>query len=184
MTRTHSYSVHDLVTIRSARALPELEYFRTKSAGDDVDIDVVIAARPPARLGPGSIRYAELFGRFGFAVAIDRDATCAHVVASPLIGASPHVLYTNLVEPILRWSLVRRGHALMHGACLARDGRALFITALTDTGKTTTILYALQSDDHGWEFLADDMTIVSPDGRVRSFPKPLTISLHTLRAVD
>jgi dolichol-phosphate mannosyltransferase len=184
MTPRHSYSLHGLVTIRSERALPELEYFKSTTVGDAVDIDVVIAARPPARVGPGSIRYAELFGQLGFTVAIDRDASCAHVVASPLVGASPHVLYTNVVEPILRWSLVRRGHALMHGACLARDGRALFITALTDTGKTTTVLYALQDDGDGWGFLADDMTIVSPSGRVKSFPKPLTISLHTLRAVD
>jgi dolichol-phosphate mannosyltransferase len=38
--------------------------------------------------------------------------------------------------------------------------------------------------ERGARFLSDDMTIVSPSGTARCFPKPLTISSHTLRAVD
>jgi dolichol-phosphate mannosyltransferase len=38
-------------------------------------------------------------------------------------------------------------------------------------------------DDHPYSFLSDDLTLVSPDGRVLTYPKPLTISRHTLKAV-
>ena len=60
--------------------------------------------------------------------------------ASPLLRRSPHVLYTNVVEPILRWTFAERGYALVHAACLADGEDAFLITARTDTGKTTTSL--------------------------------------------
>ena len=101
--------------------------------------------------------------------------------ASPLVGRSPHVLYTNVVEPILRWSFAERGYALVHAACLADRGRAFLLTARTDTGKTTTSLKIL--DSTAYSFLSDDLTLVTPQGRVLTYPKPLTISRHTLRAV-
>jgi dolichol-phosphate mannosyltransferase len=102
-------------------------------------------------------------------------------MASPLVGRSPHVLYTNVVEPILRWTFAERGYALVHAACLADRGRAFLLTARTDTGKTTTSLKILDSTP--FSFLSDDLTLVTPDGRVLTYPKPLTISRHTLSAV-
>ena len=69
----------------------------------------------------------------------------------------------------------------MHGACLAVGEDAFLVTARTDTGKTTTSLRMLDSDPYS--FLSDDLTLVSPDGRVLTYPKPLTISRHTLSAV-
>jgi hypothetical protein len=62
------------------------------------------------------------------------------------------------------------------------DGRAVLVTARTDTGKTSTILRSV--DNYACSFLSDDMTIVGKDGTVLSFPKPLTISNHTLSAVN
>ena len=38
-----------------------------------------------------------------------------------------------IVEPTLRWTFVKRGYALVHGACIAADGEAQLITARTDT---------------------------------------------------
>ena len=101
--------------------------------------------------------------------------------ASPLVGRSPHVLYTNVVEPILRWTFAERGYALVHAACLAKGDNAFLVTARTDTGKTTTSLRLL--DCEAYSFLSDDLTLVSPAGRVLTYPKPLTISRHTLKAV-
>jgi hypothetical protein len=92
------------------------------------------------------------------------------------------VLYTNVVEPILRWTFVRKGYALVHAACVSFDGQAVLVTARTDTGKTSTILRTV--DNYACSFLSDDMTIVSKDGQVMSYPKPLTISNHTLSAVN
>ena len=38
--------------------------------------------------------------------------------------------------------------------------------------------------DYGARFLSDDMTLIHASGRATCFPKPLTISHHTLRAVE
>ena len=103
------------------------------------------------------------------------------VTVSPFVARSPHVLYTNVVEPILRWQLVGLGHALVHAACFADGDDAFLVTALTDTGKTTTMLKVLDGSD--LRFVSDDLVIMSPDGVVRSFPKPLTISVHTVHAL-
>ena len=178
------YDIHGIVRIRSERRLPELGYFLSEaSSPEDIDIDVRITANPSRFRCPDSVIYDEIAGRFGFSIIINRDDT-TEVFASPLIGMSRHVLYTNVVEPLVRWTLVRKGFALMHGACLAFGNDALFITARTDTGKTTTILHTLRHSADTCTFLSDDMTIFSPNGAVYSYPKPLTISFHTLQAVD
>ena len=39
------------------------------------------------------------------------------------------------------------------------------------------------STSEAYSFLSDDLTLVTPDGRVLTYPKPLTISRHTLKAV-
>jgi hypothetical protein len=100
---------------------------------------------------------------------------------------SPHVLYTNVVEPILRWTFVEKGYALVHGACISFGENAYMITARTDTGKTTTILRLLDRQRRATDnasFLSDDLTLVSPDGHVLTYPKPMTISHHTVAAIN
>lgn len=177
------YNVHNLLLIRSAQRLPELAYFRTQDLPAHPDIDVRIEADPAAHKTATSVSYDEALGRLGFSIVINRSESVAEIIASPLIRRSPHVLYTNVVEPLLRWVLVRKGYALMHGACLAFADQALFITAQTDTGKTTTILHTLRRNLESCRFLSDDMTIFTSDGAVLGFPKPLTVSQHTLQAV-
>ncbi|NUR07917.1 MAG: hypothetical protein HOQ45_13040, partial [Nocardioidaceae bacterium] len=90
--------------------------------------------------------------------------------------------YTNIVEALLRFSAVTKGKILLHSACLDIDGVGVMLSARTDTGKTGTILRLLREQNAS--FLSDDMTIVDTDGVARTFPKPLTISQHTLRAVQ
>jgi dolichol-phosphate mannosyltransferase len=176
---THAYDVHGIVTLASDVRLPELERFRVGELVGEPDIRVRVGKDARARPEP-AVRYREGPGRLGFGVTIaigDR----IEAFASPLLRRSPHVLYTNVVEPILRWSFAERGYALVHAACLADGERAFLVTARTDTGKTTTSLRML--DSAPYSFLSDDLTLVAPDGRVLTYPKPLTISRHTLKAV-
>jgi dolichol-phosphate mannosyltransferase len=186
--RRYSYRIHDQVTVESEVALRELEPFRVDEAIEEPTIrvrlghlnreqtDLVSVLAPLVR----HIRYDEGLGRMGFAVNI-AFGKHVEIVAARLLKYSPHVLYTNVVEPTLRWCFVERGYALAHAACIAADGRANLITAKTDTGKTTTILKTL--DGYQAAFLSDDLTLVRADGRVFTYPKPLTISKHTVAAV-
>lgn len=182
------YDIHGIIRVESEGVLPELEWFSVRSLDRPADITVRIGHLPatpptsgPSSSGPRHLRYSETRGNRGFAADLITTPEHVEVTATPLIARSPHVLYTNLVEPILRWRFVEKGYALTHGACVVDDGRAFLITARTDTGKTTTMLKLL--DAYPLAFIADDLTILTPQGDVLPYPKPLTISQHTLHAV-
>jgi dolichol-phosphate mannosyltransferase len=186
----YSYNIHDLVSVVSEGELPELEPFRVYQEIEQPTIRVRVGI-PPAPKTNGNresnyLRFREVFGHVGFEVGIWMGEQ-VDVVASPLLRLSPHVLYTNVVEPILRWTFVKKGYALVHGATIAFGKEAFIITARTDTGKTTTLLKILSHQRRNSDqaaFLSDDMTIVSPDGTAFTYPKPLTISAHTLSAIN
>jgi hypothetical protein len=189
MKKTFSYVIHNIVSVVSEGELPELEPFLVKTFIPQPTIVVRIGtprAQKPGEENARYMRYREIFGPLGFEVGIEMGDP-VNVVASSMLRLSPHVLYTNVIEPLLRWTFVKKGFALVHGATIAFGDKAYMITARTDTGKTTTLLkilaYQRRNSDQA-AFLSDDMTIVSADGTAMSYPKPLTISYHTLRAVN
>lgn len=187
----HRYDVHGILTIGSAVLLRELEAFRRDDLSGPMDIEIrpgnVGARRVRGRArvtqfaSPVAVAYQEHLGRAGSDFLIEMSDRI-EVVVGPMLVRSPHVLYTNIVEALLRFVMVSRGHMLLHSACLELDGRGVMLSALTDTGKTGTILRLLR--EHDARFLSDDMTVLRPDGVALAYPKPLTISSHTLRAVD
>ncbi len=182
------YDIHGLATVDSDVVLPELARFRVGLLPEPPSIRVEVASLGKiSRLGHTVredgvevITYREAVPG-GFAVRVEMGDRVL-ISVSPLVRWSPHVLYTNCVEPVLRWHFAEHGVALVHAACVAVDDRAFLITARTDTGKTTTILKLLDSFPRA-EFISDDLTFVARDGTVASYPKPLTISQHTLHAV-
>jgi dolichol-phosphate mannosyltransferase len=189
---TYRYDVAGMVKIGSQVMLPELEFFRAQWIPDgDVDIAVRVGdvgrKRPRGRAAmiessdPTVIRYEEHLGRLGanFRASIDERIT---VEVGPLLARSSHVVYTNILEPMLRFVMVSRGRMLLHAACVELGGTGVMLSALTDTGKTGTVLRLLR--EHGGRFLSDDMTVIDRSGNASWFPKPLTISAHTLRAVS
>lgn len=186
----YRYSIDGVLSVGSQVPLKELEYFRAQWLGNDVDLSIrvgQVGSGPRTRalmtqhVAPAGVSYCEHFGRLGanFRVQIGDKI---EVTCSPALAHSPHVLYTNVIEALLRFIAVSRGVILLHSACLELDGRGLLLSARTDTGKTGSVLKLLR--EHGARFLSDDMTILHPDGNATCFPKPLTISHHTLRAVQ
>ena len=194
---TYRYDIAGIVTIGSQIRLPELEFFRAQWVPDaDVDIAVRIGdvgRRTPRARGlmtqyvdgghgqPVTLRYEEQLGGFGANFSVQLGETIT-VTVGRLMARSPHVVYTNVIEALLRFVMVRRGRMLLHSATLTLDGTGVMLSALTDTGKTATVLRLLR--EHQGKFLSDDMTIVDAHGGAVCFPKPLTISAHTLRAVQ
>jgi dolichol-phosphate mannosyltransferase len=187
----YRYDIAGTVTIGSQIMLPELEFFRAQWVPDaEVDIAVRVGdvghRRPRRRAAmveyadPVTLRYEEHLGRLGANFRVELGSPI-NIHVGPLLARSPHVVYTNIVEALLRFVLVSRGRMLLHSACVELDGVGVMLSALTDTGKTATVLRLLR--DHGGRFLSDDMTVVDSDGGAVCFPKPLTISAHTLRAV-
>ncbi|WP_416985134.1 glycosyltransferase [Streptomyces sp. T028] len=192
----HRYDIDGVVAIGSQVPLPELEFFRAQwvpSSSCDITLRVgAVGHRTPRHRASmtelpvdgepdhTTVVYEEQLGQLGanFHVEMGRPIS---VVVSPLLARSPHVVYTNVIEALLRFVLVSHGRMLLHSACVELDGTGVMLSALTDTGKTATVLRLLR--EHGGRFLSDDMTLVTADGVAQCFPKPLTISSHTLHAV-
>ncbi|WP_369142695.1 glycosyltransferase [Streptomyces sp. R44] len=193
---TYRYDIAGTVTIGSQIRLPELEFFRAQWVPpDSCDITVrvgdvgrrfprhrAVMTEIPGRGAPQptTVQYEEQLGRLGANFRVD-IGTPIDVVVSPLLARSPHVVYTNVLEALLRFVLVSRGRMLLHSACVELGGTGVMLSALTDTGKTSTVLRLLS--EHDGRFLSDDMTVVDAGGNALCFPKPLTISAHTLHAV-
>ncbi|MGS0687637.1 glycosyltransferase [Nakamurella sp. GG22] len=187
----YRYSIHGLITIGSHVQLPELEYFRAQWVGSDVDLSIRIgqvgrsAPRTRAQMtqyvAPSALSYEEHFGRLGANFRVDIGHP-VDVTVSPSLARSPHVLYTNVIEALLRFIMVSKNCILLHSACMELNGHGFLLSARTDTGKTGTVLRMLR--EQGAKFLSDDMTVMDMNGTAYCFPKPLTISHHTLRAVQ
>ena len=183
-----AYDVHGIVTVQSEVALPELARFRVASLDGAPDVDVKLGQLHDTGkdladdlvFATRHIHYDDGLGRLGFAVQIRKGRT-TEIAASRLVGASPHVLYTNVVEPVLRWRIVASGYALVHAACVAFDGRAVF--------RNSADRHSQDDDDpQGARQLSVRVHLRRPDpadaGRTRlTYPKPLTVSKHTVGAV-
>ncbi|HET7030760.1 MAG TPA: GtrA family protein [Candidatus Limnocylindrales bacterium] len=183
----YHYDVHGLIKLISRVNLPELAAFNvTSPVQPDVIVDrKFLGGRPRLRtstvLDGDRIKYREQLGPLSAAFDIDL-AGPIRIEANWLLNWSHHVLYTNMVEPVLRFLFVSRDRVLLHCAATDAEDGAIVLSAQTDTGKTSTVLRLLMS--HRWGFISDDMAIVGPDGAILSFPKPMTLSSHTMSAVN
>ena len=184
------YNIHNIVKVKSEVSLYELEYFASNDFVTD-DADIVINIKDSITSGihfkrtliPEShhnfhkVKYSEHFGSLGAQFSIEFSDK-VKININKLITASRHVIYVNLVEPILRFVLISKGFVLLHSACIDIKGNGILFSAPPDTGKTTTVLKCIKS---GFSFLSDDMTIVRLPSEAICFPKPMTISAHTYK---
>lgn len=176
------YSIHGIVNIESAVHIPDLSYFRTVEPFEQVDIRLLIDRHGTPTQPETAISYSEGLGRFGFALSIIPGETTTEAVVSPPVEKSPFVLYKNVIEPLLRWTLVRKGYALVYGGTVAVNGRSILITAGPDIRKAATLLHVLRRTN--CDFMGDDVAILDRDGTLYSFPRLLAIRQHAVRAVD
>lgn len=195
----HYYNIHNIVKISSEVQLYELEYFASQELPDSYadiivrkDNNIPISSRVRLRRKLAieesgdhkRVVYSEHLGSFGAQFAILFQDTTIEIVVNDLIANSKHVLYVNLVEPLLRFVLLYKGYVLLHSACIdlqqyeGDNDHGILFSAPPDTGKTTTVIKCVRD---GFRFLSDDMTIVHPPNRALCFPKPMTISSHTFK---
>ena len=187
-----NYSIHDIVKIKSEIQLFELEYFECKKLDEP---DMIVKKRKKIMSGwrfrrsiiddeylsSNKIKYSEHFGSMGSQFEI-KFSHPIEISVNELIAKSRHVLYVNLIEPLIRFLMISKGYILLHSACLSLNGHAVLVSAPPDTGKTTTVINCVKK---GFNFLSDDMTIIRLPNTVLCFPKPMTISAHTFQtAID
>jgi dolichol-phosphate mannosyltransferase len=167
--QSYFYNLHDILRIESQVPLRELDDFQADFSPTDIYIRVDRQGTPTEL--SGGISYDDQLGRFGFGITV-LPGEYTQVVVSPLLEHSPDFLYTNIIEPILRWRLVQKGYALVNAACVAKEKQATLIIGDQDLGFVVSQL----CEKYNYAFLADDLTIVDQEGRVYSYTKPLTVN--------
>ncbi|MEO7664992.1 MAG: GtrA family protein [Candidatus Limnocylindrales bacterium] len=180
----YMYDVAGIIAIHSDVVLRELTFFRTDVwHKPDIRITVgMVSPRPTARIRfeqrGSELIYREHVGPVAANFSVRMDDPI-HIKVNPILALSPHVVYTNIVEAFLRFLFVSRGYVLLHSAALADARGATLMSAQTDTGKTSTVITLVRR--HGYRFLSDDMTIIdAAAGEAISYPKPMTLSFHTM----
>jgi dolichol-phosphate mannosyltransferase len=179
----HRYDVAGLLAIESDVELRELRHFASTRIGPpDIKIRVGLVAPKPTRKvtfgeRDGELVYREHLGPLSANFTL-RMGDPIEIKVSPILALSPHVVYTNIVEAFLRFLLVSKGYVLLHSAALVGEHGATLLSAQTDTGKTSTVISLVRS--RGYRFLSDDMTIIDPRGEAIGYPKPMTLSFHTM----
>jgi len=81
-------------------------------------------------------------------------------------------LQTFYIEPLLRLKFLKRGHALVHAACLARRDSSVLFPAGSGVGKSTLMLRHAAS---GRQVQGDNYVIVTGEGRTLAFPRRMRI---------
>ncbi|MDQ3489403.1 MAG: hypothetical protein M3468_16945 [Acidobacteriota bacterium] len=69
----------------------------------------------------------------------------------------PRFVYYHLIEPLLLDLLKRLGVLVWHGAAVAKNGRAVLLSGVSGSGKSTTTLNLLRL---GYRFIADDVVLL------------------------
>jgi glycosyltransferase involved in cell wall biosynthesis len=174
---SHYYDIHGILSIASQIPLDDLAYFTIPEAPARIDLQLRVDRHgTPSRVS-GAICYDEHLGRFGFGLTvIPGDYT--EIVVSPLLETSPEFVYTNVVEPVLRWMMVSRDFALVRAAAIqsseqaGKSRPAVLITGKSNLGDSLRIV----CDQYELPFLGDDRVILSRNQQVLSFPKPVTVN--------
>ncbi len=179
----HHYDLAGILAIESDVELRELRHFAV-AEGRSPDIRIRIGfvgkglrTKVTFREQGDELVYQEHLGPVAANFSL-RMGTPIEIKVSPILAISPHVVYTNIVEAFLRFLLVSRGYVLLHSAALAGEHGATLLSAQTDTGKTSTVITLVRR--RGYQFLSDDMTIIDPAGVAICYPKPMTLSFHTM----
>lgn len=180
----YHYDVAGILSIDSDVVLRELAFFGSEAwRSPDIRITIgLVEPRPTTHVRfedhGDDLVYREHLGPAAANFSLHMGEP-VEIVVSPILAMSPHVVYTNIVEALLRFLFVSKGFVLLHSAALADARGATLMSAQTDTGKTSTVITLVRR--HGYRFLSDDMTIIdAARGEAISYPKPMTLSFHTM----
>lgn len=174
------YRLHDFLTIESPVPLPDLAPFLVAEPIAEPDIRMRLDRHGTPRQLPGGISYDERLGRLGFSLTILPGENYTEVVLSPLVAHVPHLLFANVLEPLLRWQLVQQGVAYVRAGCVVgADNLGQLLVAPTREERTTAVFTALEQDERV-QYVSHDVTLLSRDGRAWSFPTPILVDQRVL----
>lgn len=78
----------------------------------------------------------------------------------------------GILEPVFLAWFAGHGKTLVHSSTVEKDGKSFLFPTWGGVGKTSLMSYFLSA---GWNYLGDDIAVLSTDGRLHHFPLPMHI---------
>jgi hypothetical protein len=166
-----SYNIADIFTVQTNFMFSDLPSFYRVPKVDSVP-DLSIIAGPF-----GQVKKKGNYYPFGKTLLLQNIENKAELYMNSTRYQLFKQLSVNefyLIKAMIQIVLLKKRHTLIHAASLAKGNRGILLSALSNTGKTYTALTLAKY--HDFDFLSDDMTIVSEKGLASSYPIPLSIN--------
>lgn len=90
------------------------------------------------------------------------------------------VLKDFVIEPLISFKLASKGFSTLHASAISVNDVGFIFAGGPEAGKTASIL---SLSFHNNVFLSDEITVLSNDGIVYSFPSPIRIYYYNLKGV-
>jgi hypothetical protein len=131
---------------------------------DLVDTLYAPLATPDQDADPATLGRTRVDGREAWFVAIDGSV----VDRSPARGLA----FVNLVYELNQRTVERTAGVRLHASAVATGAGAIVMPGAMGAGKTTLAAGLVRA---GAAYLTDEVVAFAPDGRVRTYPKPLSL---------
>lgn len=100
---------------------------------------------------------------------------------SPVEERAKNFVY-NVFDYLTQIVQMPLGQSYVHASSMEKDGEGIVISAWGGIGKTTTMIKLVTED--GWNFLSDDLTLVSKRNIVYPVPKKLQVYAYNLEGQE
>ncbi len=183
------YNLHGLLKIRSDINL-NFNYFRHEKLNYNLDIRLVkdfnVNKKNLKKLGlfyyglenNDSIYFESRFSGFRPRVFLKNlSGKTTLLINKAFYLTRLPINFHNFIKIILQMKLSIMGYSLLHSACLEYNGEGILISALADTGKSTTVLNCLRKKS--FSYLSDDLIIIDKE-RI-AYCMPRLINFRTLK---
>jgi len=91
---------------------------------------------------------------------------------------SPPFFFNYILFPFLRMRLTKYSLSLIHSIMIFHKGKGIAVLGFKKSGKSSLLLKFLKE---GAAYIADDFGILSGDGNIYAFPRPLCLQDYTLQ---
>lgn len=175
------YNIHGLVKLRSNIKFPRISYFRDPTTELP---DIIVNVGNVEDRGPNYACVDEIYSKYHYKLSWWRihitnlEGTPINIRFSGDPFFSSKLLFSALVEPLIKYVLSRKGVNMIHASSLSLNGRGAAFCGASGTGKTTLLLNLLNHKKS--VYYSDDQTIVK-DGVLYSYPTPIGVRTNTLR---
>jgi hypothetical protein len=178
------HCVHGLVTIRLedpperiAAVIQRLLGPSTGTSSGSADITVRFVDRLPSTAGlrwlnRREVAYDEQHFYLADAAGARAQVDIAGIGEPIQIVCERDIATLPLLRPIVSLRLLRLGHVFLHSAAFSYKGVCVLVVGWKKGGKTETLLPFMSA---GASHIADEWTILSPDGTVRGIAGDLQI---------